>query len=246
MIRICKICNIEKNINEFRCKISKGNSYYEHNCKKCSYEKGKNRVINLKTTDPIKYKEIIDKRTLRDKNYHQENKQRINIRNNAYYEKNKIKIKKQRKIYRSLHPEIIHEQRKKFFAKRSNKIAQSLRRRIRSIIGTGKEAPELLGCSINEFLGWLEYNFDLDYHKDLSLENYGEKWELDHVIPCAKFNLENESNKKICFNWTNIAPLLSNENRTKNNKIINSHILRQEIRVYIFKQIMDTAPNLKD
>ena len=129
-----------KNIDEFRCKISKSKPYYEHSCKICSYIKGKTRVIDLKKSDPLKYKEIIDKRVLRDKNYHGKNKQKINARNNAYYEKNKIKIKNQRKIYRSLHPEIIREQRKKFLAKRSNKIAQSLRRRIRSIMGTGKEA----------------------------------------------------------------------------------------------------------
>ncbi len=240
MLRVCKICNVEKDINEFRCKLVKNKPSYEHNYKKCSYIRGKERVKNLKVSDPEKYKEIKTKQSNRDKNYYNNNKDRINQRNNNYYLNNRDNIVVQRKKYRSMHPEAIREQRKKFFAKRSNIIAQSLRRRIRSTIGTGKKAPELLGCSLNEFLGWLEFNFELDSSKEMSLENYG-KWELDHVTPCSKFNLENENEKKKCFNWTNIAPLLATENRKKNNKIYDTHILRQELRVYLFKQIMDTA-----
>ncbi len=241
MQRICKTCNIEKDINEYRCKIIKTKPSYEHNCKKCSYTKGKERVKNLKITDPEKYNEIKTKQAIKDKNYYDNNKDRINQRNNQYYANNRIDIRKQRKIYNSLHPDIVREHRIKFLSKRSNKIAQSLRKRIRQTIGSGKKAPELLGCDINEFLGWLEFNFDLDYHKEMSLENHGKIWELDHVIPCSKFNLENEDDKKKCFNWTNVAPLLTLENRRKNNKVYYSHVLRQEIRVYLFKQIMDTA-----
>lgn len=240
MLRVCKICNIEKDINEFRCKLVKSKPSYEYNCKKCSYIKGKERVKNLKVTDPSKYAEIKNKQANRDKNYYNNNKDNINLRNNKYYLNNKQNIVIQRKHYRSMHPDAIREQRKKFLAIRSNSIAQSLRRRIRTTIGSGKEAPELLGCSLNEFLGWLEFNFELDSNKEMSLENYG-KWELDHVVPCSKFNLEQEDEKKKCFNWTNIAPLLASENRKKNNKIYDTHILRQKLRVYLFKQIMDTA-----
>ena len=50
--------------------------------------------------------------------------------------------------------------------------------------------------------------------------NHGKKWHIDHVIPISKFDLDNEEQQLIAFNWRNTMPLSCKENLIKNNKII--------------------------
>ena len=54
----------------------------------------------------------------------------------------------------------------------------------------------------------------------MTWDNYGiNGWELDHIYPCAKFNLEQPYEQKICFNWFNYQPLWAEDNRRKSAKI---------------------------
>ena len=82
-----------------------------------------------------------------------------------------------------------------------------------------KHANEYLGCKPAEYLKWILYNTS-----DFTLENYGQVWHIDHVIPLSKFNFENEQDRSIAFNWRNTTPLLAKENLSKNNKIIKTQI----------------------
>ena len=38
---------------------------------------------------------------------------------------------------------------------------------------------------------------------------------LDHVKPCASFNLQNEKEQQLCFNWSNLQPLEASANISK-------------------------------
>jgi hypothetical protein len=79
---------------------------------------------------------------------------------------------------------------------------------------------EYLGCNTEEFYNWMLYNFD----DVLTLDNYGSFWHIDHVIPISHFNLENEHEQSIAFNWKNTMPLSAKENCTKNNRLVLSQI----------------------
>jgi hypothetical protein len=51
----------------------------------------------------------------------------------------------------------------------------------------------------------------------MSWENYGlGGWEIDHIIPCVKFNMTKLEEQKACFNYKNLQPLWASENRQKN------------------------------
>ena len=74
---------------------------------------------------------------------------------------------------------------------------------------------ELTGCSKEELVTHLESKFT----EGMTWENYGE-WHVDHIRPCASFNLENPEEQKRCFHWTNLQPLWAQDNIRKGAKIV--------------------------
>lgn len=72
-----------------------------------------------------------------------------------------------------------------------------------------------LDCSKNEFFDWIEYQFDANMNWD----NYVDYWVLDHVIPIAWFNLEDEIHKNHCFRWYNLRPFKKEDNLKKSDKL---------------------------
>ena len=69
---------------------------------------------------------------------------------------------------------------------------------------------KVLGCDVLFLKKWIEYRFD----KNMTWDNFGIYWEIDHIIPISKFN-----NISLCFHWTNLQPLTKFENRSKKDKI---------------------------
>jgi hypothetical protein len=79
---------------------------------------------------------------------------------------------------------------------------------------TGK-TMELVGCSKDDLLVHLESKFT----EGMTWENYG-KWHIDHIRPCASFNLEDREEQKRCFHWTNLQPLWAQYNIRKGAKFV--------------------------
>lgn len=63
-----------------------------------------------------------------------------------------------------------------------------------------------LGCSISEY----KYYLELKWNDDMHWGNYGEYWEVDHIVPVSKGG---------SFHYTNTQPLPVTENREKSDKI---------------------------
>jgi hypothetical protein len=59
----------------------------------------------------------------------------------------------------------------------------------------------------------------MTYNSDYNLDNYGPVWHIDHVIPISHFDLSNENEQLLAFNWRNTMPLSAHENLKKNNRI---------------------------
>lgn len=70
---------------------------------------------------------------------------------------------------------------------------------------------DFLGCTIDEFKAHIQVLFK----PGMRWNNYGPEWELDHIKPCALFNLIDPEEQKKCFHWTNMQPLWGDENRRK-------------------------------
>jgi len=52
----------------------------------------------------------------------------------------------------------------------------------------------------------------------MNFDNYG-KWHLDHIKPCASFDLSKPEEQQKCFHYTNLQPLWAKDNLTKGAKI---------------------------
>jgi len=97
-----------------------------------------------------------------------------------------------------------------------SKLIRNVRSRILSAIKSkNKHTIDYLGCNCNNYLKWL-LTCDNRYY----YENHGIDWHIDHVIPVSKFNLLDENEHMIAFNWRNTMPLSCGENLKKNNKIL--------------------------
>lgn len=71
---------------------------------------------------------------------------------------------------------------------------------------------DLLGCTRAELLAHLESQFS----DGMSWDNYGRGgWEIDHIIPCANFDLTDPDQQRSCFTLSNLRPIWAVDNATK-------------------------------
>jgi len=99
------------------------------------------------------------------------------------------------------------------------KMTLSLRRRFnRAMRGKSKSESvlKLIGCSVEDFWIYLESKFETG----MTRQNYGTVWHVDHIIPCAIFDLTKPEHQRRCFHFSNLQPLFAKDNLTKNSKVI--------------------------
>lgn len=90
-----------------------------------------------------------------------------------------------------------------------NRLWYALRGRVKSA-----RTLELLGCPVPSLLSYLETKF-----KDgMTWENYGPVWHVDHIRPCASFDLTDPAQQRECFHYTNLQPLFALENLQKGDR----------------------------
>ena len=84
----------------------------------------------------------------------------------------------------------------------------------RSIVKRGAykiaKTETLLGCTVAEARAHLESQFLLG----MSWDNHGE-WHIDHIKPCASFDLTDFEQQKRCMHYTNLQPLWAEDNLRK-------------------------------
>ena len=92
---------------------------------------------------------------------------------------------------------------------------------------------DLLGCSHSFFRRWIIHQL----YGNMTLENYGSVWQIDHCLAITSFNLLDEKEMKTCFNWINLRPLYVKENTIKGDKINMRLYLLQEIKWRSFMKL---------
>lgn len=164
------------------------------------------------------------------KKYYQEHREKLLQRMHKYYVDNAEVLnykyyhlhQKENQLRGKEYYQTHKEQRKEYCRKmqRTNvqyRLKGNLTRRITKVLrGTTKlrHTFELIGCSPKE----LKQHLQKQFQSGMTWKNYG-KWHVDHIRPCASFDLQKFIEQKKCFHYTNLQPLWAKENISKGCKI---------------------------
>ena len=97
-----------------------------------------------------------------------------------------------------------------------------------------------IGCSNYFFRKWIIHQL----YGEMTLENYGKIWCLDHCYPLSKISLSNENELIKYTNWLNIRPMYINENIIKGDKINHYLYLLQEVKAKYFLKLNNDQQGL--
>ena len=174
---------------------------------KSEKEKARQRTKRWRANNPEKYRELNRKMAARLR------------RNPEKYRELNRKMAARRL---RLNPDKVRAYARRWWAKqdaiKSNQsIARRLRNRMYSAMKGCKRLHlhELLVCSLKELREHLEAQFK----PGMSWNNYGPNWHIDHIVPCASFDLSSPDQQRRCFHYTNLQPLWAAENISKNDRI---------------------------
>jgi hypothetical protein len=71
------------------------------------------------------------------------------------------------------------------------------------------------GLDIENLRKWFEVQFE----KGVAWDDFGKKWQFDHIIPVTYFDFSDEADLKMCWNFTNIRVELFPRNKDRGNRL---------------------------
>lgn len=219
MLKICSKCKQEKDIEQFNKKRTSKDGH-DSMCKQCQHEydmarKEKKKEYNKNYS--LKYYEN-NKEYLKEyqRNYYQNNKEH-------YYEYEKERSKKPERIEYNNKRNIRYRQEnieklKEYDRQRheQNKLNRNFSTAICMALKGAKidrHWESLVPYTLKQLKDHLESQFD----KNMNWDNYGEYWEVDHIIPQNLFNIVTAESRdfQICWSLMNLRPLEKSANRSR-------------------------------
>ena len=182
---------------EYMREYYKKNNEYLKKQKREYYEKNKDYILD------------------KQKEYNEKNREERLIKQREYNRTHKEERKARDKARREEIRKVENEYRRQRYANDpAFRILISCRTRIRKALeGIGEKiesTKDLIGCPIEQLKSHLESQFV----EGMTWDNYGE-WHIDHILPCASFDLTDPEQQKECFHYTNLQPLWAVDNLSK-------------------------------
>ncbi len=147
--------------------------------------------------------------------YYNNNKDKIK----EYYEDNREHLLDYNKQWRNNNKEYIKQyQNNRYHTDFNFKMKKCLSSRLTNLFSNQKHSAtlsNLLDCSDNFLKSWIIYQFN----DKMSENNYGIYYHIDHVLPISRFNMNDEYDRKLIWNWKNLKPLEKIENIRKSNRL---------------------------
>lgn len=224
--KVCTSCNVNKDYSNYVAIDGNVNLANRRDiCKSCESLKYQDQMITSKTKHCPSCDQTLDKSKFSSDS----------SRVDGLYGICHVCKSASDKKYKSTHPEKVKELSCKRLEKPHNRIAHNFRTRMRHLVKRDKSSLEHLGLTKTQFKDWLEFQFN----KNMSWDNYGTYWEIDHMVPCASFDLTNPAEISKCFNWKNLRPLECKLNNSKNDKILVSEIELHKQIVISYEKILN-------
>lgn len=203
--------------------------------RKRRYHANREKCLQQKRLDYIKHKE---ERLAKCKIYHAAHKEHHNARCRQYQRENKERLSERSKQYYREHSEHLMAYRREY--KRKNwsvilakqnaarkrmlkddqkfailtRLRSRMAQAVRKAIGKKHTSTmKLVGCNPEDLLRHIESQFT----DGMTWENRN-LWHIDHIRPCASFDLTDPQQQKACFHYTNLQPLWAFDNKAKGDK----------------------------
>ena len=91
------------------------------------------------------------------------------------------------------------------------RMKSNLRKRLREKLKESSETNAVTGCTTIELRQWLESQFK----GSMSWDNYGTAWHVDHIRPCASFDVSIKADRLAMNHYTNLQPMWAKTNLKK-------------------------------
>jgi len=212
----CIKCGIEKPLSEYH-KDKQNKDGYRTQCKSCVKEYQRLNRDSINSYNKEYKRENKDSISVYKKEYYQQNKDSIITRSKEYYQQNKDSISDYKKEHYQQNKDSINTRSKEYNIRRRNtdplfKLKNNIRNRIGDSIRNrgyrkNTRTHDILGCDWNTLKEHLESLFD----DNMSWDNQGKYWDIDHIIPVSSAKTEEEIIK--LNHYTNLQPLESYYNR---------------------------------
>jgi hypothetical protein len=140
-------------------------------------------------------------------------------RDKKYYAANRAARLVAMKLYRTENPEIGRKLKAKYRAANPLvNLKDQLRRRVLGALARANASKagrtfELIDCTPQ----FLKEHLESKFKQGMSWANR-RLWHIDHIIPCAAFDLTDPQQQKACFNYKNLQPLWATENLKKGSR----------------------------
>lgn len=201
MVKRCRKCQETKSIDEFADKTTKrGYQTKESRCDTCRYQ-DKREYHHRIMADPDKAER---KREYALEQYYK-HRERTAPKRAAYTKRPEVRAKIQAR------------QRERAATDLQFRLKRNVSALIRNVIDSNVKhgrSLELLGCSVEEFRRHIEAQFTEGMSWDLwGTDSDGIS--LDHILPCALFDMSDGRHQRVCFNYRNVRPMWHRDNIAK-------------------------------
>lgn len=223
--KLCAYCKQDKHLSEFKIKRNGHTHSYCNYCRNFAtrlYHAAhkEERRLKDKANESLKEKNALYRATHKKlyngywSNYYKNNKDKIQL----YYKKNAEKVSAYRKSYRQRRK---HELNIYFKAKRDSdpqyNISVKIRNRINIALRNNRilekeSSIKLLGCNYSFLDKYIKSLFAGGMTMTALLKG---EIHIDHIRPCASFDLTDIEQQKLCFHYTNLQPLWAKDNQSK-------------------------------
>ena len=143
--------------------------------------------------------------------WHFKNRERSLANNRRWKSKNKQHIKEYKKLNHAVRLMRDLDYRLRILLR--NRIKKAVRAK-----GTKRCASteQLIGCTVEQLRVYLERLFS----PGMTWDNYGpDGWHVDHIKPCARFDLTKPEQQRECFHYSNLQPLWKLDNLSKGDRL---------------------------
>lgn len=238
LTKICSRCKKEKQLSEFYVNL-KCNLGVEGQCKQCRKDIADLNKEERKRRDKEYYSrpEVKERKQQYQKAYYEQNKEKLKQQAREHYNKNieqyheydRQRSKTEERIkYRRNYNEIYYKNnkeklnaydRQRYFKRKENikyTLGQAIAGGIRRCIGNNK-AERHWETIVNYTFEDLVKHLELQFIPEMSWDNYGSYWEIDHIIPQNLFDIQSVEDEqfKICWSLANLRPLEKSLNRQR-------------------------------